>query len=71
MNVGCIDIDGTLNINPQAVIDNCVNHFTTLNDDIRQAWPMLVKSVKGIGGQYVMIALGDYTKEEEVEFVLW
>ena len=43
MNVVSVEIDGTLNINPQVIIDNCVKHFTnifghdcTLNDDITQ-----------------------------------
>ena len=45
MNVVCLEIDGTLNTNPQVIVDNCVNHFTTLlgqacslHDDVRQSY---------------------------------
>ena len=59
------------------MIDNRVKYFMnifgqecTLHDDITQARSMLFKSVKGIGGQHVMIALEEDIKEEEVECVM-
>ena len=30
MNVVCVEIDGTLNTNPQVIIDNCGKHFTNI-----------------------------------------
>ena len=70
------EIDGTLNTNPQVIIDNCVKHLTnrfgqecTLNDDITQARSMLFNSIQASGGQHVMIALEEDIKEE-VEYAL-
>ena len=75
--MACFDIEGALNTNPQVLIDNCVKHFTnlfenecTLNDGITHAQSMLLKLVKGIRGQHVMIALEEDIKEEDVECVL-
>ena len=42
MNVVCLEIDGTLNTNPQVIITNCAKYFMnlfrqecSLNDDIK------------------------------------
>ena len=56
MNVVSVEIDGTLNTNPQGIIDNCVKYCTNLfgqdcimNDDITQGQSMLFNSVKVSG----------------------
>ena len=77
MNVVCVEIDGTLNTNPQVIIDECVKHFKNLfgqegnlNDDITQARSMFFNSVTTIGGQHDMRTMEEDIQEEEVEYVL-
>ena len=77
MNVVRLEIDGTLNTDPQVIIDNCIQHFTTLlgqesvlNDEMREGRSMLFDSIKDNVGQQVMISLEEDIKEEEVECVL-
>ena len=76
MNMVCVEIDGTLNTNPQVIIDTCVKHFTNifgqecnLNDDITQARSLFFNSVTIISGQHVMFALEEDINEV-VECVL-
>jgi hypothetical protein len=77
MNVVRLEVDGTLNTNPQVIIDSCIQHFTKLlgqecilNSDMRAAREMLFQSVKGSVGQQLMTSLEEDIREEEVEFVL-
>jgi hypothetical protein len=77
MNVVRLEVDGTLNTNPQVIIDSCIQHFTKLfgqecilNSDMREAREMLFQSVKGSVEQQIMTSLEEDIREEEVEFVL-
>jgi hypothetical protein len=58
MNVVRLKVDGTLNTNPQVIIDNCIQYFTKLLgqkcfwiSNMREAREMLFQSVKGSVGQ--------------------